>query len=36
MFIKSSIEDKLDAEILSLLAKLKETTKDSEEYGQPR
>jgi hypothetical protein len=32
MFIKSSIETKLDAEILSLLAKLKETTKDSEEY----
>jgi hypothetical protein len=32
MFIKSQIETKLDAEILSLLAKLKETTKDSEEY----
>ena len=32
MLIKSQIETKLDAEILSLLAKLKETTKDSEEY----
>ena len=33
MFIKSPIEVKLDAEILSLLAKLDETTKDSEEYA---
>ena len=33
MFIKSQIETKLDAEILSLLAKLKETTKDTEEYA---
>lgn len=32
MFIKSDIETKLDAEILSLLAKVKETTKDSEDY----
>ena len=32
MLIKSEIETKLDAEILSLLAKLKETTKDSEDY----
>ena len=29
----SSIETKLDAEINSLLDKLKETTKDSEDYG---
>ena len=33
MFNKSDIETKLDAEIQSLLAKLKETTKDSEDYG---
>src|SRR4051812_41335351 len=33
MLTKSSIEAKLDAEIQSLLDKLKETTKDSEEYG---
>ena len=33
MFTKSQTETKLDAEILSLLAKLKETTKDSDEYG---
>ena len=32
MFIKSETEIKLDAEINSLLDKLKETTKDSEEY----
>ena len=32
MLIKSEIETKLDAEIQSLLAKLKETTKESEEY----
>lgn len=32
MLPKSSIEAKLDAEIISLLDKLKETTKDSEEY----
>ena len=33
MLAKSEIETKLDAEIQSLLAKLKETTKDSEDYG---
>jgi hypothetical protein len=33
MFNPSQIEAKLDAEINSLLNKLKETTKDSEEYG---
>jgi hypothetical protein len=33
MFTKSETETKLDAEIHSLLAKLKETTKDSEDYG---
>lgn len=33
MFAKSPIEVKLNAEINSLLDKLKETTKDSEEYG---
>lgn len=32
MFTQSSIETKLDSEILSLLDKLKETTKDSDEY----
>lgn len=31
--LPSSIETKLDAEIASLLDKLKETTKDSEDYG---
>lgn len=31
---KTQIEIKLDAEILSLLDKLKETTKDSEDYGK--
>lgn len=34
MFAKSPTEVKLDAEINSLLDKLKETTKDSEEYGK--
>jgi hypothetical protein len=33
MFTKSQTETKLDAEINSLLAKLKETTKETEEYG---
>jgi hypothetical protein len=33
MFNPSRIEVKLDAEINSLLDKLKETTKESEEYG---
>lgn len=33
MFNPSQIETKLDAEINSLLNQLKETTKDSEEYG---
>jgi predicted RNase H-like nuclease (RuvC/YqgF family) len=33
MFTKSETETKLDAEINSLLAKLKETTKETEEYG---
>lgn len=32
MFTESPIETKLDAEIISLLGKLKETTKDTEEY----
>lgn len=32
MLTKSPIESELDAEILSLLKKLKETTKDSKEY----
>lgn len=33
MFYKSPIESKLDAEIISLLNKLKETTKDTKEYA---
>lgn len=33
MFAQSEIESKLDAEINSLLNKLKETTKDSKEYA---
>lgn len=33
MLPKSSIESKLDAEINSLLDKLKETTKDSDDYN---
>ena len=33
MLNQSPIETKLDAEIQSLLAKLKETTKDTEEYA---
>lgn len=33
MFTQSQTETKLDAEINSLLDKLKETTKESEEYG---
>lgn len=33
MFTQSETEAKLDAEISSLLDKLKETTKDSEEYA---
>ena len=33
MFTQSEIETKLDAEIQSLLNKLKETTKETEEYG---
>lgn len=32
MFTKSEIDSKIEAEIISLLGKLKETTKDSEEY----
>jgi hypothetical protein len=34
MLPKSSIESKLDTEINALLDKLKETTKDSEEYDK--
>lgn len=34
MFTKNHIETQLDAEITSLLRKLKETTKDSEDYGK--
>lgn len=34
MFPSTSIETKLDAEINSLLDKLKETTKDSEDYSK--
>jgi hypothetical protein len=33
MFTQTETETKLEAEIHSLLAKLKETTKDTEEYG---
>jgi hypothetical protein len=33
MLPKSSIESKLDTEIISLLDKLKETTKDSKDYN---